>query len=84
MERHDILIAHSLTYTGHKQKKAMERILNPSPAPIMVYKDEEIGVLHPFEEADQVSTTSSNKRQDGYKRGNRTSKFRSHLAADAE
>lgn len=45
MERHGILIAHSLTHTGPNQEKAMVRILNPSPAPAVVYQDEEVGIL---------------------------------------
>ena len=35
MERHGILIAHSLTHTGPNQEKTLVRILNPSPAPVV-------------------------------------------------
>ena len=58
MERHGILIAHSLTHTGPTYEKTRVRILNPSSAPVVVYQDEEVGVLCPLGEPDDVCTVA--------------------------
>ena len=71
MERHGILIAHSLTYTGPQQEKAMVRILNPSPASVVVYQNEKVGVLCPCEEPEEICTLTASERQDGYPGGTR-------------
>ena len=47
----------------------MVRILNPSPASVVVYQDEEVGVLRPCEEPEEVCTLTSRKGQDGYQGG---------------
>lgn len=53
-ERHGVLIAHSLSYTG--AEKTLMQIMNPSPAPVQVHRHEKIGRLLPLEDAEVVCT----------------------------
>ena len=53
-ERHGVLIAHSLSYTG--AEKTLVQVLNPSPAPVLVHRHEKIGRLLPLEGAQVVCT----------------------------
>ena len=43
MERHGVLIAHSLSYTG--TDGALVQILNPSPVLVLVHQNERVGEL---------------------------------------
>ena len=47
----------------------MVRIFNPSPASVVVYQYEEVGVLRPCEEPEEVRTLTSRKGRDGYQGG---------------
>jgi hypothetical protein len=54
LERHGILIAHSLFYRG--TEKAVIQILNPSPATVLIHQNEKVGHFRPLEEAEVVCT----------------------------
>ena len=46
MERHGLLVAHSLACCD--QQKVLIQLLNPSPAPVTVRKNEKVGTLRPL------------------------------------
>ncbi len=53
-EKHGVLIAHSLTLTG--TKGTLVRILNPSPAAVVIHKNERAGKLLPIDQAASLCT----------------------------
>ena len=54
IEKHGVLIAHSLTLTG--DQKTLVRVLNPSPAPVAIHQNEKVGKLVPLDQPDSVCT----------------------------
>ena len=54
IEKHGVLIAHSLTLTG--TQKTLVRILNPSPGPVVIYQNERVGELLPLDQPDSLCT----------------------------
>ena len=45
----------------------MVRILNPLPASVVVYQDEDVGVLCPLEDPDEVCTMTLQKGQEDHR-----------------
>ncbi len=60
-EKHGVLIAHSLTLTG--TRKALVRILNPSPAAVVIHENEKAGELLPIDEAASLCTLDQTSPQ---------------------
>ena len=54
IEKHGVLIAHSLTLTG--DQNTLVRILNPSPGPVVIHQNEKVGKLVPLDQPDAVCT----------------------------
>ena len=54
IEKHGVLIAHSLTLTG--DQKTLVRVLNPSPAPVVIHQNKKVGKLVPLDQPDSVCT----------------------------
>ena len=54
IEKHGILVAHSLTLTGNQ--KTLVRVLNPSPGPVVIHQNEKVGKLVPLDQPDAVCT----------------------------
>ena len=46
VERHGLVVAHSLSRSI--DSKTIVQVMNPSPAPVTVYKNEKVGLLRPL------------------------------------
>ena len=54
IEKHGVLIAHSLTHTG--DQNTLVCILNPSPEPVVIHQNEKVGKLVPLDQPDAMCT----------------------------
>ncbi len=52
--RHGLLVARSLSIVQSGME--LVRVLNPSSAPVTVYRNQKVGVLHPLADTDQVNS----------------------------
>lgn len=57
MERHGLLVAHSISCDDHEN--IMIQLLNPSSAPVTVKKNDNVGILKPFSEHHQIDNINA-------------------------
>lgn len=67
MERHDIVLAHSLHSIGKENIHSLVRVLNPSSDPVVIHSQENMGNFQPLIASEVATCTLSSKVSGGKK-----------------